>query len=35
MFVFYLTYGRHHATLNDYTSEEEISEPIHPELEER
>ena len=27
--VFYLFYGRKHATLNHYTSEEEISEPIH------
>jgi len=35
VFVFYLAYGRRHAVLNDYTSEEEISEPIHPELEER
>jgi amino acid transporter len=34
VFLFYLAYGRRHATLNHYTSDEEISEPIHPELEE-
>ena len=33
VFVFYLFYGRKHATLNTYTSDEEIAEPIHPELE--
>ena len=31
VFVFYLLYGRRHATLSHYVSEEEISEPIHPE----
>ncbi|MFT3797837.1 APC family permease [Microbacterium sp.] len=31
VFVFYLFYGRRHATLSTYTSEEEIAEPIHPE----
>ncbi|WP_248145852.1 APC family permease [Microbacterium aoyamense] len=31
VFVFYLFYGRRHATLNSYTSDEEIAEPIHPE----
>ncbi len=35
VFLFYLIYGRRHATLSHYTSDEEISEPIHPELEER
>jgi APA family basic amino acid/polyamine antiporter len=29
VFVFYLAYGRRHATLSHYTSDEEISEPIH------
>jgi APA family basic amino acid/polyamine antiporter len=33
VFVFYLLYGRRHATLSNYTSDEEISEPIHPEAE--
>ncbi|MFT4230519.1 MAG: amino acid permease [Microbacterium sp.] len=32
-FVFYLFYGRRHATLSTYTSEEEIAEPIRPEEE--
>ena len=27
--IFYLLYGRRHATLSHYTSDEEISEPIH------
>ncbi|WP_282837784.1 APC family permease [Microbacterium flavum] len=31
VFVFYLFYGRRHATLGDYTSDEQIAEPIHPE----
>jgi basic amino acid/polyamine antiporter, APA family len=31
VFVFYLLYGRKNATLSHYTSDEEISEPIHPE----
>lgn len=34
VFLFYLVYGHKKATLNTYTSDEEISEPIHPELEE-
>ncbi|MFF2487353.1 APC family permease [Microbacterium sp. NPDC058062] len=29
--LYYWFYGRKHATLNDYTSEEQIAEPIHPE----
>lgn len=33
VFLFYLAYGRRKATLNTYTSDEEIAEPIHPELE--
>ena len=33
VFVFYLFYGRKHATLSHYTSDEEIAEPIHPEAE--
>ena len=35
VFVFYLLYGRRHAILNHYTSDEQIAEPIHPELEEK
>ncbi|UOQ88573.1 amino acid permease [Agromyces endophyticus] len=31
--LYYALYGRKHATLNSYTSDEEISEPIHPEEE--
>ncbi len=31
VFVFYLLYGRRHATLSTYTSDEQIAEPIHPE----
>ena len=31
--LYYWFYGRRHATLNDYTSDEEIAEPIHPEEE--
>jgi amino acid transporter len=27
--LYYLAYGRRHATLNHYTSDEEIAEPIH------
>ena len=29
--LYYWFYGRKHATLNDYTSAEQIAEPIHPE----
>src|SRR6478735_886522 len=29
--AYYWFYGRRHATLNDYTSDEQIAEPIHPE----
>ena len=29
--LYYWFYGRKHATLNDYTSPEQIAEPIHPE----
>jgi hypothetical protein len=35
VFLFYVLYGRRKATLNTYTSDEEISEPIHPELEDQ
>ncbi|MGN7860615.1 APC family permease [Microbacterium sp. 22303] len=35
VFLFYVAYGRRRATLNTYTSDEEISEPIHPELEDQ
>jgi amino acid transporter len=31
--LYYWFYGRRHATLNDYTSDEQIAEPIHPEEE--
>ncbi|MNR69269.1 hypothetical protein D3C85_1943990 [compost metagenome] len=29
--LYYWFYGRRHAVLNDYTSPEQIAEPIHPE----
>lgn len=29
--LYYFVHGRRHATLNHYTSDEEIAEPIHPE----
>jgi hypothetical protein len=34
VFIGYLVYGRRNATLNDYTSDEQIAEPIH-ELDEK